>query len=308
MRVLVTGAEGFLGAYIQRELLAHRHDVVACSLEGLSDTLQLDILNEGQLLATLADVMPNVVINLAGQASVAKSWREPQLTMQLNAVGSLNVLEAVRAVSPASRVVLVGSSDEYGVLGDQGRGVSEDRPLNPSNPYAVSKVAQAHMARVYAQAYGIDVMLMRCFNLVGAGQARGYIVADFASGIARVEGGLQDRLLVGNLNSARDYTHVSDAACACRLLVERGKAGEVYNVCSGESHTAQEVLDALLALALVPVEVKESEELLRPLDTPVVQGDHSKLTAHTGWTPRLSLDDIAADALAYWREVVACHA
>ena len=146
--------------------------------------------------------------------------------------------------------------------------------------------------------------MMRLFNLGGAGQAKGFMIPDFASGIAEIEAGLRDVLLVGNLESARDFTHVDDACRAMRLIAEKGHAGEVYNICSGKAYTAQEVVDRLITMSGRIIEVRQDPSRMRPSDTPVLRGNHDKLTAHTGWEPQKDLDAILADALAYWREKV----
>ncbi len=148
----------------------------------------------------------------------------------------------------------------------------------------------------------MDICMIRLFNLGGPNQGLGYMISDFASGIAAVEAGKKDYLSVGNLTSARDFTHVKDACRAVRLIAEKGHTGEVYNISSGTTHTAQEVLDLLVGMANVPVEVRQDPSRMRPSDTPVVCGNHDKLTAHTGWKPEFPLEVILADSLAYFRE------
>ena len=142
---------------------------------------------------------------------------------------------------------------------------------------------------------------MRLFNLGGAGQAKGFMISDFASGIADIEAGKRDYLSVGNLESARDFTHVKDACRAIRMLAENGHTGEVYNICSGATHTAKEILDRMIGLSKVPIEVRQDTWRMRPSDTPVICGNHDKLTQHTGWKPILSFDEIIKDSLNYWR-------
>ncbi len=227
---------------------------------------------------------------------------KPQLTVQLNTIGLINILEAVRAVNPKMRVLAVGSSDEYGSLEERGANVTEDIPVRPITPYAISKQAQEQFAQLYVRAYGMDICMIRLFNLGGPNQGLGYMISDFASGIAAVEAGKKEYLSVGNLTSARDFTHVKDACRAVRLIAEKGRTGEVYNISSGTTHTAQEVLDMLVGMATVPVEVRQDPSRMRPSDTPVVCGNHDKLTAHTGWEPEFSLEAILADSLAYFRE------
>lgn len=301
MKALITGSTGFIGSHLTAELEANGYEVVRCDLKETKDTVAMDIMNPEMIQSVLEKHQPDVIINMAGQANVGLSWKKPQLTVQLNTVGLINILETVRAVNPQIRVIAVGSSDEYGNLKEIGANVTEDIPVKPITPYAISKQAQELFAQLYVRSYGMDICMIRLFNLGGPGQAKGYIISDFSSGIAEVEAGKKEFMSVGNLESARDFTHVKDACRAVRLIVEKGHTGEVYNISSGVTHKAQEVLDKLVVMAKIPVEVRQDPARMRPSDTPVVCGNHDKLTAHTGWQPKLGLDQILEDALDYWR-------
>lgn len=301
MRALITGSQGFVGGYLRRELEANGYQVTGLDFQPGEGTLQVDLLDGPGLRALVAECRPDVVIHLAGQADVARSWAIPGRTVELNVIAAVNLLEAVRLEAPQARVVLVGSSDQYGDLGAAGAGVSEAVETHPKSPYAVSKKAQEEMARVYAQAYGLHVSMTRSFNHAGAGQRLGFLISDFASGVAKVEKGLEPAVRVGNLTARRDFTHVRDVVRAYRLIAQRGQAGEVYNVGSGVVHSAQEILDKLIALARCPIPVEQDPARLRPSDTPVIRCDHSKLTAHTGWEPTVGIDEILREALEDWR-------
>ncbi len=301
MKALITGSSGFIGCHLVTELKSNGYDIVKCDLRASDDTVAIDIMNQEIIQTVLEEHKPDVIINMAGQANVGLSWKKPQLTVELNTVGLINILEAVKAVNPKIRVIAVGSSDEYGNLKEIGVNVTEDIPVKPITPYAISKQAQELFAHLYVRVFGMDVCMIRLFNLGGPGQAKGYMISDFASGIAEVEAGIRGYMSVGNLESARDFTHVKDACRAVRLIAEKGHVGEVYNICSGTIHKAQEVLDMLVGMAKVSVDVKQDPARMRPSDTPVVCGNHEKLTAHTGWIPELKLDEILADALEYWR-------
>lgn len=301
MKALITGSSGFIGSHLTAEFEANGYEVVRCDLKESEDTVAMDIMNPEMIQSVLEKHQPDVIINMAGQANVGLSWKKPQLTVQLNTVGLINILETVRVVNPKIRVIAVGSSDEYGNLKEIGANVTEDIPVKPITPYAISKQAQELFAQLYVRSYGMDICMIRLFNLGGPGQAKGYIISDFSSGIAEVEAGKKEFMSVGNLESARDFTHVKDACRAVRLIAEKGHTGEVYNISSGVTHKAQEVLDKLVAMAKVPIEVRQDPARMRPSDTPVVCGNHDKLTEHTGWQPKLGLGQILADALDYWR-------
>lgn len=302
MRALITGSQGFVGRYLRQELEESGYEVVGLDIQPGEGAVQADLLNPEQLAAAVRQAEPDAVFHLAGQADVARSWKIPQKTMEINVLAAVNLMEAVRAFNPSVRMVLVGSSDQYGNLGEAGRMVSESLATHPQTPYAVSKKAQEEMARVYVRAYGMNICMTRSFNHGGAGQRLGFLIPDFASGIVKVERGEAKSLKVGNLTSRRDFTHVKDVARAYRLIGEKGKPGEVYNVGSGVTWSAQEILDKLCAMAVCPIPVERDPARMRPSDTPVICCDHTKLTTDTGWQPQIPLEDILSDTLREWRE------
>ena len=177
----------------------------------------------------------------------------------------------------------------------------EDIETKPQSPYAISKKAQEEMAKVYVNAYGLKICMTRSFNHSGAGHQEGFIIPDFAAGIVRIENGQDNELKTGNLTAKRDFTHVKDVVRAYRLIAEKGRPGDVYNVGSGESHSAQEVLDLLISMAKCDVIVKKDPKRMRPNDTPLVCCNHDKLTNTTGWEPRIRFADIVRDSLQYYR-------
>ena len=298
---VVTGSQGFVGKYLRQELENQNYTVIGLDIQPGDGVLAVDLLDAQQVEKAIIQTMPDIIIHLAGQASVSKSWEIPQKTMEINVIGAINLMEAVRKHKPDCRMVLVGSSDEYGNLGDAGKRVKEDMEAKPQTPYAVSKKAQEEMARVYCKAYGLQICMTRSFNHGGAGQRKGFLIPDFASGIAAVECGEQSCIRVGNLTSRRDFTHVKDVVRAYRLLAEQGHAGEVYNVGSGTTWSGQEILDQLRAMAKCPVPVEQDPAKMRPSDTPVICCDHSKLTEHTGWEPTENLETILSETLQYYR-------
>ena len=301
MRVIVTGSEGFIGKHLCKELADNGHTVIRCDIAPSADE-PLDITDADAVKNTASKLRPEVIINLAGQANVGASWKIPQKTVMLNTVGFLNIAEAVKETDKSIRIVAVGSADEYGRLGAQGDNVTEDTPLCPSNPYSVSKYGQELFADIYVKSLGLDICLARLFNISGSGQGKGFMIPDFASGIAETEAGIKEYISVGNLESARDFTHIKDACRALRLIAEKGHSGEVYNICSGKAYKAREILDKLIALSKVTVEVRQDPARMRPGDTPVICGNHDKLTAHTGWMPEISIETVLSDVLGYWRE------
>ena len=305
MKALITGSLGFVGKYLCAELAQNGYEVVGLDVRPGEGTLQADLLDAEQVEQVIDMQRPDAIFHLAAQADVGKSWKAPRLTMELNIVASVNLLEAVRKVNPRGiRAVIVGSSDQYGNLGAAGASVNEDMEMKPQTPYAISKRAQEELARLYVRSYGMNICMTRSFNHGGAGQRPGFMIPDFASGIVKVERGEAEALSVGNLSSRRDFTHVKDVVRAYRLIAEKGRPGEVYNVGSGVTWSAQEVLDMLRGMAKREIPVRQDPARMRPSDTPVICCDHSKLTRDTGWTPRLGMEQIVADTLEYSRSIV----
>ena len=301
MRALITGSQGFVGGYLRRELEESGYEVTGIDTHPGAGAIQADLLDGERLMEIMAEMKPDAVFHLAGQADVARSWREPRRTAESNIIAAIDLMEAVRREAPGAHVVIVGSSDQYGSLGAAGQSVGEDTLVRPQTPYGVTKLAQEQMAQVYARAYGMHICMTRSFNHGGAGQREGFLIPDFAAGVVRVEKGLAEAVKVGNLSSRRDFTHVKDVARAYRLIAEKGHPGEIYNVGSGVTYSAREILDRLCAMANCPIQVETDPARMRPSDTPVICCDHSKLTEHTGWQPEIPMDEILADTLAYWR-------
>lgn len=301
MKALITGSLGFVGGYLRRELEGHGYEVVGLDIRPGDRTIQADLLNAGEIQRIVAEEKPDAIFHLAGQADVGRSWKIPQATMEINVVASINLMEAVRVFRPETRMVLIGSSDQYGNLGEAGANVSEELEMKPQSPYAISKRAQEEMAKLYAKSFGLNICMTRSFNHGGAGQRPGFLIPDFASGIVKVERGEADCLLVGNLTSRRDFTHVRDVVRAYRLIAEKGRRGEVYNVGSGRTYSAQEVLDLLRSMARCEIPVRQDPARMRPSDTPVICCNHDKLTSHTGWQPELDMRAIVEDTLNFYR-------
>ncbi len=312
-RTLVVGAAGFVGGHLIAELLGGGYsDVSAAKLpserlsEGRSSRVSVhdvDVLDPASVDRLIRAVRPTRLVHLAAQSSVAQSWTDPAATFSLNVNGALHVLDAVRAVVPACRVLLVGSAEQYGRVRPEDLPVRETCVLAPENPYAVSKMAQEQTARLYVAAYGMDILMVRAFNHIGPGQSPAFVVSGFARQVARIERGLQPPVVsVGNLSARRDFTDVRDVVRAYALLLEKGRAGEVYNVGQGRSVGVDEVLDALISRCRVPVTVTVDPALFRPVDVPDVVADVTRLQGETGWTPRVPLAKSLDDTLAYWRE------
>ncbi len=304
MRVLVTGASGFAGRHVLAALEAAGHEPVGYGGPGESPR-PLDLLDAGNVRAAIAATAPDAVVHLAGQAFVPPSIAAPLATLAVNATGTAHVLEAVRSAGRPIRTLVISSAEVYGKQPPERMPLAESAPLQPENPYAASKVAAETYAAVWWRLYGLDVVIARPFNHIGPGQDARFVVPSFARQLAEIAAGAPPLLSVGNLDAQRDFLDVRDVAGAYVALLANGRAGGVYNVCSGRAVAIREVLRQLITIARVPVEVRDDPERLRPSDIPVLRGDASALRAETGWSPAFSLAASLRDIYADARERVA---
>jgi GDP-4-dehydro-6-deoxy-D-mannose reductase len=293
VRVLVTGALGFVGRHLVHHLEDQGDEVALLDRHAPEP---VDITDGAAVRAAIAAARPEAVYHLAGWADVGASWSDPLSVLRLNAEGTLNVLEACRAAD-VQRVLAVASADVYGVVREADLPLTEDAPLRPTSPYAATKVAADALAHQAFLGHGLGVLRVRPFNHLGPGQSEHFVAPAIAARIARAERDGHDSVAVGNLTPRRDVTDVRDVVRAYRLLVERGEPGEVYNVCSGRDLAIQELADRLVALADRPLALVPDPALVRPVDLPVLRGDCTKLQAATGWSPQIPIEQTLADLL-----------
>lgn len=308
MKVLVTGAGGFVGEYLVKLLKAHNHDIVAIGinngtfLKELSiPTHVVNILDYPVLRETMQNVVPDAVIHLAAVSNVPISWNKPGLTIDVNIHGTVNVLQALYEVNPKAKFLNIGSSDEYGLTAKCGKTLTEDMPCQPQNPYSISKYCTEQMVLQLGKKYGMNVISTRSFNHFGPGQAKGFVVSDFASQIKAIEVGEQEPVIrVGDLSAARDFTFVSDVVEAYVALIEKDVENGVYNVCSGRAITIQEILDMMLSLSSKDIKVEIDENKFRPSEVPFFVGNSEKLKGVTGWQLQYDCIDGLSRTMEYW--------
>lgn len=313
MKVLVTGANGFVGSYLIDELIANGHYVYGGAAPGsrlpetaVASWLYFDITHATELEDALARIQPDAIIHLAAQSMVKQSWDDPAGTVLTNTIGTINLLQAVKEVVPAAKVLTIGTGEEYGATGKMGAPLEETMPCLPQNPYAVSKMASGQLALQLAAKDGLRVVHARPFNHFGPGQRKGFVVSDFSAQIAEIERGVQTPVIrVGNLSAQRDFTDVRDVVAAYRVLIESQCENGIYNICSGQPHTMQEILDYLVNQAQVTVNIEVDSARLRPADVPLFVGSANKLREKTGWVPQFSFGESLLDTLNWWRRHVA---
>lgn len=294
VRAFVTGGSGFVAGWLRRHLEERGDEVVAVDE-------RIDIADGEAMREVMVDAAPDAVYHLAAFAHVGRSWDQPREVFRVNAVGTLELLQAARSCPRPPRVLLIGSAEVYGAVTAEQLPVDEEVPLQPVSPYAASKVAAEYLGVQAHLGYGLPVIRVRAFNHIGPGQHPSFVVPAFAQRILEAMGQGERRLRVGNLTARRDFTDVRDVVRAYRLLAEAGVAGQAYNVCSGRDVSIEEVARRLLALAGADLEIEVDPELERPVEIPVLRGDSSKLWAATGWKAEISLDQTLSDVLDWLR-------
>ena len=289
-RVLVTGAGGFVG----RALMRH--------LGSRALAADVDVVDARAVLEVVRSVKPSAVIHLAARSAVAESWGSAASTWHVNAVGTVNVLDAVRTTAETARVVVVSTGEVYGA--SERVPCDEDAPLAPLSPYAASKLAAEVAAGRAARADGLDVVVARPFTHVGPGQSERFAIASWASQVARLEATGGGTLVVGDLSVRRDLLDVRDVCRAYELLLESGVPAGTYNGATGRPVALRDVVERLVALSTVPIAVEVDRGRLRPVDVPIQSGDASRLRRTSGWTPEISLEETLAEMLSHARESV----
>lgn len=299
-RALITGISGFVGRHLREELLREGWDVFGFDIRAEDDNVFIGDLSDRALLSqVMLDCQPDAVFHLAG---IIKST-DPQAYYTSNLFGTLNLLDALMQMEKRPKVVLASSSAVYG-LTKSARPITERSPLRPVTEYAVSKIAQETAALRYHYAFGLDVVIVRMFNLLGPGQSPDLACSAFARQIALAEISEQNEIITGNLDAKRDFVDVRDAARAFALLAEKGEAGQTYNVCSGSVVSIQQCLSEMMLKSKKQLSTRADPARVQKNDVPVQVGSFQKLHKVAGWNPRIPLYESLADLLNDWRERV----
>ena len=279
MKVVIVGASGFVGGYLARELESAGHTVIKADLP------ELDLLNAAQVDVLIASHKPDAVVNLAAISSVGASWKKPDLTISVNVNGTLNLLEAVRKHTPQAKTLLIGSAEEYAVPAGETK-LKETDPLEASNPYGISKIAQENFAQLYRKKYGMSIVCTRSFNHTGVGQTTTFALPSFVKQVAEIDkSGKPGKIFVGNLSAWRDFSDVEDVVHVYRMLLENENEFDIYNVGSGIANKIEDLLkDVILKFTPVDIEIVVDPEKVRPVETPYLCADNSRVKKYWNGT------------------------
>lgn len=315
MKYVITGASGFVGGHLiehicrqdQRpmitclDLIEPDYSYLEREIRASIQFIRADLLTYGELLRIIGTARPDFIIHLASFSSVAYSWQHPIESFMNNSNIFLNLIEAVRTVNPRIRVLSVGSSEQYGIVSMEMVPLKETSPQNPVSPYAVARVAQEHMGSVYAKGFKLDIVNTRSFNHFGPRQDEKFVLSGFARQAAEIKKGKREPVIyAGEFGIIRDFIDVRDVVKAYLLLLDKGVSGEVYNVCSGIGRTLEDCLHNLIQIAGIECEIKRAEELIRPVDNPIIIGDNAKIKEKTGWSPETPFEITLRDTYEYW--------
>ncbi len=290
MTSLVTGANGFIGSWMVDYLKSRGDEVVAANRGNC------DVTDAAQIRNLLAAHKPDEVYHFAAQSLPGRSWDNSAETCRVNITGTLNVLDAVRHECPAAAVVVACSSSEYAASNDP---IPESGAMNPLSPYAVSKLAADHAARLYAERYGLRIIRARPFFLIGP-RKTGDVSSDIARRIVAIEQGHQRALPVGRTDVVRDFLDVRDGVKAFAAIAEKGELGAAYNIASGQGTSICDLVSLFCSKARVPVSIQPDPSLMRPLDEAKKVGAIRAIVA-LGWRPEISLESSVEAILEFWR-------
>lgn len=312
MKCLITGINGFVGSHLAEYLQEKKIRIIGTIYPKNSTqnilhiikkikTFPCDLSIPREIENIIRKTKPDIIFHLAAQGFVPFSWKDPIGTLNINVLGTLYVLNAVKEYSPKTKILIIGSSDEYGSV-DGERPVKEETPLNPQNPYAVSKLCSDLLSAQLGKFYKLHTVRVRAFPHIGPRQSPNFVIPDFCRQIALIEKHKQPPIIkVGDLNSKRDFTDVRDMVRAYWSAIKKGKSGEVYNISSEKAFSIGEILKILIKMSKTKIKIKTDFSKLRLQDTRVKLGNSQKFRNLTGWKPRIPIEQTLKETLEWWR-------
>ncbi len=314
IKAYITGICGFAGSWLAEELIGRGYRVRGAALPGESDANvahlgravtidRFDITDADACRRHIVKARPDYLFHLAAFSSVGQSFARGDLTFRVNVFGTYHILEAVRERQWLKKMVLVSSSDVYGLVKPKDLPLKPNHPVNPVSPYAQTKVAAEYMAQTYADQYGVPIVTVRSFNHSGPRQNPDFVIPAFCRKIVEAERSKRKKTIAtGNLSARRDISDVRDIVRGYRLLAEKGTVGKVYHLCRGRSYRIGELLNRLIEISDIHIKVRRDPALYRKTDIPVLQGSFYSTRKEIGWKPNIDIVTTLSDTLRYWRE------
>jgi len=308
LNIFITGATGFVGSYLREFLRSRGLDVWGMAYpekpkQPLEENLfHLDIRSEKDVFTCIKRAKPDWVVHLAAVSNVRHSWERRKETFETNLLGTSNLFEAIRRYAPQARVLFVSSSDVYGTERSSKKPLDEKAEVLAMNPYAYTKLSGELLSEFYSRVENLDIVITRPFPHTGPGQSADFVCSDWAYQIARIEKGEgKSEIRVGDISVQRDFTDVRDVVKAYVLLLEKGKSGEIYNICSGKSYSLESILHMLLSFSSQSIEILVDSQKLRKTEIPVLVGDNRKIKRELSWKPKVPMEKSLRELLDFWR-------
>lgn len=315
-KYLITGIGGFVGRYFWEYLLEHEPEAQVLGIDMTWEKpwthpsfrySRLNLMDAPALRGLVAEFQPDHIVHLASISSVGQSWKAPADCFTNNTTIFLNLVEAVRAECPSARLLSVGSSEEYGNYPPEAMPLREEYELRPCSPYAVARVAQEMLSKLYAESYGLNIMMTRSFNHIGPRQKDVFVVPSFVKQLVEIKkNGGSGVMRVGNIDIVRDFLDVRDVVDAYYRIITRGAPGEVYNVCSGKGIRLDEIIFTTADILGIKPNIEVDPALMRPADNTVIIGDCCHLQSYLGWKRIFSFDQTLHDMIRHFEELRAC--
>jgi GDP-4-dehydro-6-deoxy-D-mannose reductase len=310
LKILITGANGFVAPFVAKVFRRHHKDLTLIGVGRNPVSIgwqpdiyaSIDLLDRQSVFQLCQNEKPDGLIHLAAQSSVAESWKTPVESFLNNSNIFLNLLESLRSVAPVCRILSIGSSEEYGKQNPNDLPFRETLATHPQSPYAVARVAQSQMASIYHQGFGMNIVSTRSFNHCGPGQSDRFVISAIAKRLVEMALSKKNKLITGNVDITRDFLDVRDVAEAYLTLFEKGRVGEIYNICSGVGKSIKEIIDTLSHFAGVTPQLESDPKLFRPNDPLSIIGDPSKIFRDTGWKPNRPLEKTLSEMIDYWKK------
>lgn len=305
-KYVITGVNGFVGQYFieHLNLVEPDADVLGLGIEGQTNINKIkyesvDLCDSVSVNNIIMEYKPDYIIHLAAVSSVAKSWDDPAGCFLHNNATFLNLAEAIRKNSLSTRILSVGSSEEYGVYNKQ---IKETDGLHPKNPYSVARVSQEYLSKLYVDKFGLDIVMTRSFNHIGPRQSSKFVVSSFVEQLVNIaDGKTENKMMVGNIDIVRDFTDVRDVVDAYYKIVTHAPNREIYNVCSSRGVVLREIIDITAKLLNVRPNIFVDKSRLRSNEIMSVVGDNTKIKSKLGWQPKYDLKKTIADMISYKR-------